>query len=209
VIWALGSSLGLAAITRYSLAPGEAADPPETWPADLPLRTDVERPTLVMTIHPLCPCSRASLAELAKLMAHVGERVAAHVVFVVPPGADGVWTGSDLWDRAAAIPGVVRVRDSGSIAARLRSATSGQTLLYGRDGKLLFSGGITAARGHAGDNAGSEAIAALLLRGEGAGDRTMVFGCPLFDSAWLDDLRAWLGTSPRDGSQGDESGEAV
>jgi hypothetical protein len=56
---------------------------------------------------------------------------------------------------------------------------------------LLFSGGITAARGHAGDNAGrSELVsllnggpvapAATLNRGGSARDATSVFGCPLF-----------------------------
>lgn len=189
-LWVVGSGLGLAAITRYSLAPGEAPEPPSTWPADLALPTDPERATLVMAVHPRCPCSRASLDELAKLLAHVGDRVSAQVVFVVPPGAEQRGEESELWSRVGAIPGVGRVLDRGPIAERLRVATSGHTLLYGRDGALLFSGGITAARGHAGDNGGSEAIASLLLRGDAADRRNPVFGCALLGPASTTDDRS-------------------
>ena len=61
--------------------------------------------------------------------------------------------------------------------------TSGQTLLYGSDGRLLFKGGITASRGHSGDNAGRTVITAL-LDGEVIAKNqlpvvTPVFGCSL------------------------------
>ncbi len=36
--------------------------------------------------------------------------------------------------------------------------TSGHVLLYHPNGNLLFSGGITASRGHEGDNSGKEFI---------------------------------------------------
>jgi hypothetical protein len=55
----------------------------------------------------------------------------------------------------------------------------------------FFSGGITAARGHAGDNAGRSEIVSLLNHeqsqrprslnpGQPLRDATSVFGCPLF-----------------------------
>ncbi len=49
------------------------------------------------------------------------------------------------------------------IGAELGSSTSGQVLLYDPSGRLAFSGGITAARGHVGDNAGSDAIVGLVM----------------------------------------------
>jgi hypothetical protein len=61
--------------------------------------------------------------------------------------------------------------------------TSGQTFLYDARGTLLFSGGITGARGHAGDNAGRASIVALLNRAGAATTSTNVFGCSLFASA--------------------------
>ena len=57
--------------------------------------------------------------------------------------------------------------DDGAEARRFGAETSGQTLLYDEHGALLFSGGITGARGHAGDNAGRASLVALLNRGSG------------------------------------------
>jgi hypothetical protein len=109
-------------------------------------------------------------------------RVTAYVLFVRPPNFSDEWAQSDLWASAAAIPGVTPVRDDGGIEARLFHAeTSGQTVLYGTTGDLLFSGGITSARGHAGDNAGRTAIVTLLTSDEAEGrGAPPVFGCPLF-----------------------------
>jgi len=43
--------------------------------------------------------------------------------------------------------------------------TSGQALLYAPDGTLRFAGGITSGSGHAGDNAGVDAIARYVRDG--------------------------------------------
>jgi hypothetical protein len=90
-----------------------------------------------------------------------------------------------------------REDEDGAEAARFGAATSGQVLVYGRDGALVFSGGITAARGHFGDNEGSKAIAhfvadprpAAEVRERSPADasagnlaRTPVFGCPIFEA---------------------------
>ena len=64
-------------------------------------------------------------------------------------------------------------------ARRFGAETSGHTLLFGADGRLLFSGGITASRGHAGDNAGESAIVALVNNQTPTRTQTLVFGCSL------------------------------
>jgi hypothetical protein len=136
---------------------------------------------LVMAIHPHCPCSRASIGELAILMAQSHRRLAAFVIFVAPPGLGESWTKSDLWSSAGLIPGVSRIIDRGGEASLFGAATSGQTMVYDRRGRLLFSGGITAARGHFGDNAGVSAIVALIETPASARlAETAVYGCPLF-----------------------------
>jgi len=71
--------------------------------------------------------------------------------------------------------------DDGVEAARFGAATSGQVILYDRDGRLLFSGGITASRGHAGDNDGRDAIVSLLGGGRGTRHSSPVFGCSLLE----------------------------
>ncbi len=176
-------SIGLWVIWGYENAPGVVAKPPLHWPADSQIQPSQGRATLVMLAHPHCPCTRASIGELASLMAHTQGRVTAYVLFLKPAGVSDNWEKTDLWQSAARIPGVKPLMDDdGAEARRFHAATSGQTVLYDAEGRLLFSGGITGSRGHSGDNAGRSAIVSLL--GDGAAERaeTFVFGCPLFDN---------------------------
>jgi hypothetical protein len=55
-------------------------------------------------------------------------------------------------------------------------------LLYSAGGERLFSGGITFARGHAGDNAGRAAIEAWSTGSPPGYRETPVFGCPIIDT---------------------------
>jgi len=178
--WLAGVGIGINALLRYETAPQQRAEPPRVWPVESRIPRPGERATLVMLLHPRCPCSRASVGEWERLMAQCQGRVSAFVLLVQPsdPTANGEQT--DLRRIAAAIPGVQVMTDEGGMeAARFRAFTSGQTILYGANGTLLFAGGITAARGHAGDNAGRDAIAALVNRGVAGRNETPVFGCAL------------------------------
>jgi hypothetical protein len=115
-------------------------------------------------------------------MAKARGLVQATVIFVKPTDLPPHWEKTDLWKRAANIPGVTVSTDDGGVEARrFGSYTSGQVMLYDERGQLLFSGGVTSARGHSGDNAGRNAIASLLLEKAAEKTRTAVFGCPLFD----------------------------
>jgi hypothetical protein len=135
---------------------------------------------LVMAVHPYCPCSRASLGELALLMTRLHGRISACVLFYKPQGFSEAWEKTDLWQSAAAIPGVAVLRDEGGLEAfRFGALTSGQTMVYDVSGSLLFSGGITSSRGHLGDNAGFEAIVSSVLHGREERASTPVFGCLL------------------------------
>jgi hypothetical protein len=67
----------------------------------------------------------------------------------------------------------------GAIAQAFGAYTSGQVLVYGADGGLLFNGGITASRGHEGDNPGRAAIVARLRDQVPAPSTASVFGCAL------------------------------
>ncbi|MDB4994446.1 MAG: hypothetical protein JWM74_1878, partial [Myxococcaceae bacterium] len=88
----------------------------------------------------------------------------------------------DMYRTAAAIPGVTVVRDIGGVETeRFGGKTSGQTYVFTASGATLFSGGITAARGHAGENAGSRRIADLVTHGVSDRAVSPVFGCGLED----------------------------
>lgn len=182
ILWLATVSCGLWLLWGYENTPGVAAAPPGNWPLASRLQRATDRATLVMLAHPHCPCTRASIGELAQLMAHTQGRVTAYVLFLKPAGFADDWEQTDLWQSAARIPGVTcLVDDDGAEARRFHAATSGQTLLYNPAGHLQFSGGITGSRGHAGDNVGRSAIVSFINAGTAARTETFVFGCPLFN----------------------------
>jgi hypothetical protein len=182
VVWLSGVGVGLWMLTDYANAPGQAAAVPAQWPIASGIERVPGRATLIMLAHPQCPCTRASIGELALLMAQAQELVSVYVLFLKPTGISSDWYRSDLWDSAASIPGVTALEDEGGREAlRFHAATSGQTVLYDADGRLLFSGGITAARGHSGDNTGRTAVVSLLTTGAADRTETAVFGCSLLD----------------------------
>ena len=180
-LWLSLVGAGVGALWSYANTPGADAAAPGRWPAASRIKPAAGRAVLVMSAHPRCPCTRASIGELARLMTQARGMVTAYVLFVKPPRVSDGWEQTDLWESAAAIPGVTPVRDDGGVEAGLfRAATSGQTVLYDAAGDLLFSGGITGARGHAGDNAGRAAVVSLLTAGEADRRDAPAFGCPLF-----------------------------
>jgi hypothetical protein len=182
VVWGVAVLGGTAVLQGYKSRPGVAATPPATWPEGSAVARAHDRATLVMLAHPECPCTRASVGELAELVTRAGARVAAHVLFLRPEEGAEDWEETEVWRSAAAIPGVTVHRDVGGVeAARFQASTSGQTVVYDSGGRLLFSGGITAGRGHAGDNAGRSRILALLAKGSAERGDSPVFGCSLRD----------------------------
>jgi hypothetical protein len=170
-------------MTRYSNTPGRGGSAAITWPKRSQIPLDSNRPTLVMFAHPHCPCTRASLGELERLLAEVPGQPVTHVVFLKPVGTASDWEKTDLWQTASSIPGITVYTDNaGNEAHRFNVETSGVTLLYDPDGRLRFQGGITQARGHAGDNPGRSALKELLREGHSNQTKTMVFGCGLFEA---------------------------
>ena len=181
--WLGAVSIGLALVAQYDNTAGATAAGPAQWPMASGLARDPAGVTLVMLAHPRCTCTRASLAELAEIMARARHRPRAYVVFVRPGQLADGWETSDLLGRASRIPGVTIVRDdTGAEADAFRAETSGQIFLYDGSGRLRFSGGTTRSRGHAGDNVGRATILAILNHEQPPRSRTSVFGCSLFAS---------------------------
>jgi hypothetical protein len=75
--------------------------------------------------------------------------------------------------------------ERGAQAHVFGALVSGQTMLYRATGSLWFSGGITAARGHEGDNPGRTALTSMLSGERTDTIRTPVFGCYLHAEADL------------------------
>jgi hypothetical protein len=177
--WAMSVGFGFLLILQYEATAGPAADLPVSLATEAPPQGPR---ILIMLAHPRCPCTRASLAELEKIMIHGQERFEAHVYFLQPESFPLSWCQGELWDNAAALPGVqVHADVQGRKAKELGARTSGQVVILDNSGRLLFSGGITGARGHQGDNPGRQAVMDLLKGGSVAPQEFPVFGCSLFE----------------------------
>jgi hypothetical protein len=181
ILWLSIACGGVFYLARYENEPAakNVAYPP-VFPPESRIERDGARPTLVFFAHPKCPCTRASLRELARLMTDTGGKLQAFVVFIKPPGESEQWTNTDLRRSAEAIPNVRVLIDADERETTIFNAqTSSLTLLYDRAGNLRFNGGITAARGHEGDNAGRRAVFEIVAEEADKTVETFVFGCPL------------------------------
>jgi hypothetical protein len=151
-------------LAQEEFTPVKASPSVTLFPGSSAILLVSDKLTLVLFAHPHCPCTRASLHELDSLLAGTQNRVAATVVFTIPDGVPTGWEQGDLWNSAKDIPGLNVIRDQGGLEAHLFAVEgSGHVLLYAPSGKLLFSGGITASRGHEGDNIGRSAIVSFIL----------------------------------------------
>src|SRR5947209_17064161 len=95
VAWSVCAGLGLAKMLTYELTPAASAAAPTTWPPSAGIARNTSRPTLVLFLHPRCPCSRATLAELERLIAACGGQFALRIVFIRPSGAGDEWENTD------------------------------------------------------------------------------------------------------------------
>ncbi len=178
--WVLAIGAGMLLMHAYAAYPGDPGEPSTRWPVGTRLGHDGDRSTLLIFLHPKCPCSRASVTELAAILAQADGRVAAQAVLFRPLGVRDPWFPSDLLAELAEIADLEIAPDpGGEEARRFGVATSGHVLLYDTRGDLAFSGGITPGRGERPDAAGRSAMLARLLAGAGRCPDGPVFGCPL------------------------------
>ncbi|HEY1555373.1 MAG TPA: hypothetical protein VGF94_11130 [Kofleriaceae bacterium] len=172
VVWCVLVALCARELYAYETTPGATVAAPDGWPDGTALRRGAGF-TLIMFVHPDCPCSRASLAELREIAETPGASPTIEIVFV-GGGGDG-----RSWDLAGRVRRAERVLDPrGAEAARFGALTSGDVVVYAPHGQLAFSGGITGSRGHVGDNVGRRQVLAV-LRGDQAQTTHAVFGCAL------------------------------
>ena len=181
-VWLLAIASGISCLARYESTPGKVAAPADVWPDDCRLPRFAHAATLVMLVHPRCPCTNASLTELARIIAVAPRPLTVYVLFYKPSGAPEGWEKTALYDKAVSLPGVTVLADEGgALTRRFHALTSGQVCFYDAAGLLRFSGGITFARGQAGDNAGAQALNACFVGQRELQKHTPVFGCSLLD----------------------------
>lgn len=179
--WLALLTCGWYILLRHEFTPGSLGTIPERWPHASMLPLDREQPTLLLFAHRNCPCTRATLQELESILTDADARVRVVVVLLVPQGTVTDRVGGAIEQQARSMPwGVVTLDPQGIEARRFGVRTSGHILLYGTDGQLCFSGGITEARGHAGSSSGKQAVSAFLRNELAERTTASVFGCSLF-----------------------------
>lgn len=182
VAWFGAAASAWYAITAFGFSGQRLADE-ETraiWPEESSISHSPLRPTLLLFLHPRCACSRATVEELERLYTLVPEASlpSTTVVASAPRAVGEEWWSSSLLARTARLPNVRMVYDAGGVeTARFGAQVSGTVLLYHVDGRRLYAGGVTMARGHDGHNAGIQAVADLLVNSESQVAPIPVFGC--------------------------------
>ena len=179
-IWMLVVSVGMATLIDYSSRPGDGTRSATVWPTESRLFHAPDRNTLLVFLHPHCPCSRATVRQLNRILSSTSFPVAVRTVFFCPREHPSSWTEGDIWRTVQSIRDSVSVVDwDGLEASRFGVATSGHVLLFRSSGICSFSGGITSGRGHEGACGGDQAVLNLLRNNEPGFSTFPVFGCPL------------------------------
>lgn len=178
--WIACVLLGMAGLFQYEFT-GEIPESVPEWPPDPNLELASDRPTLLLFVHPRCPCTAASIAELDRVLSDAPDAFRAYALFPVPTGTAEFGMDGPNYTAAGRLPGITRLRDrGGDLSRRFGAQVSGTVLAYRADGALLFRGGMTASRGHEGPSTGALALRSL-SRGEApAQSSTPVFGCTLW-----------------------------
>nr|WP_255713060.1 RedB [Rhodopirellula sp. JC740] len=187
VLFMLPVLLGMSMLANYANQPGpEAIDVPVKLTSGIlpEWKAFSARPTVVFFYHPHCPCTRATVRTWERLIATSSTQPKIFAYAYRPADVNDQWVESDLTDAIRKLGDVDVIADAGGDACRrFGVTTSGHLLVYGVNGELKFSGGITSARGHEGESqAGSAFIKQINLQST-AQTHWPVFGCAVVSEA--------------------------
>lgn len=179
-IWLLAISAGMGWWIVHDRTPGASAATGNSWPSNASMVLSEQTGTVIMFVHPHCPCTRASLAKLDSALAACAQKPRVYVV-VSPIERDASKTlASANYRRAEQITGAVCIIDDDRRAqARFGAATSGQVVYFDSRGDLKFSGGLTAERGGMAPGGVEQQFVAAVRDTAPSLVLAPVFGCPL------------------------------
>ncbi len=183
LLWLITAGAGYAWLNGYATTPGGRLESPDSWPATSNVaRPGDERSAVVMIAHPRCPCTLASIDELAAALRGVPAQV-VEVTLVISGFASIAGAETELLKTLGARHGWrVQLDTERRDALAFGALTSGHVLMYGPGGSLVYSGGVTPARDHRGPNTGAAAVRAIALGERPPAASAPVFGCPLFET---------------------------
>lgn len=167
-------------LLAHVTGPGARGTPPPQLPAATADRLGCRRgAVLLVAAHPQCPCLPATLEQVLPLTTGA-DAPALRVLVMTPRRLPPEWDPAAATAvRAGLPPGSVVDDLDGELARQLGMLTTGHVLLYGDRGELLFDGGVTAGRGHRGDNTAARTLRARVADRRPLGDSPSVYGCPV------------------------------
>lgn len=178
-LWLAAVGVGFANLQYYAGVAG-AAGVPASSASDIVRRLQKPgRPLVIMAVHPHCPCTEASLAELGDLLARSRGACDAVVLEFRPVEPKADWPASAAARHLGGVNVPVRPDPAGKLAAALGAQTSGHVVFADAKGVVSFHGGLTLARGHRGRSPAQDAILERVAGGAPALERTPVYGCAL------------------------------
>jgi len=141
---------------------------------------DTAHPTLFVFLHPECPCSAATVEELARISEQCRGELKILGIFSDYSTLPHPSSQSKMWNKVESILGARSLLDADAHLRRsFHAATSGECFLLAPDAHVLYHGGITSSRGHSGPSSGGDAIISY-FNGDTMGMVTApVFGCTL------------------------------
>ena len=179
IAWVACIAAAFAYLNRYSSIPGAAFDAKQSACEFLASMRQPGRPVILVAVHPRCPCTDATLAELGDLLARSAGRCDAIMLEFQPLNPASDWPKSATSRTLGGVPVRVVADPAGQLAEKIGAHTSGHLVLVDKAGEIRFRGGITLSRGHRGRSPAQDAMLATIMGREPALTKASVFGCAL------------------------------
>jgi len=175
---------GLWSLTNYSYRPGPVLAPIDSVPEwDPPRHLADDRQILLLFYHPHCQCTVATVTELINLLAVQPHPLPITAYAFLPSNQSATWIETETTDRLRRLPGAeIHLDRDGQQARSSGVSTSGHLLLITPQGQVVFSGGLTRARGLIGPATPQAHLAALIGQDTAEPSHWPTFGCPLFSN---------------------------
>lgn len=178
-LWVGGITAAFCALQHYSVSEGSARVPGDDSGAFFAAHRQPGRPLLVMAVHPLCPCTDASLDELGDLLARSHGACDALLLQYHPLHGAPDWPVDTSPRKLGGVMVKVVLDEGGKMAAQIGAETSGHVVYMDAGGVIRFHGGLTIARGHRGRSPAQDSILDNLGGGQTGLFSAPVYGCSL------------------------------
>jgi hypothetical protein len=180
LVWCASLATAWNQLYSHAYRPAKTDRVVDLWPQDTILGASSQRFRIVIFVHPLCPCTQATLEELDESLTRIPADVAVDAVAVTTGLSADEVESSRTVESLQRMPRVTLHLDaSGREQRAFGAVVSGETFAFDREGRLAFHGGLTPARGHQGDSAGQKLLEELACGRRHAPCEAPVFGCRL------------------------------